>query len=334
MFVAITGASGVVGSAIVKRLSEENMRTRSIIRSAAAPGLLSPLKNSTEIVEADILDMAGLIKAVDGVDAVVHAAGLVSFNPRRKNRIFDINVQGTRNIVNACLVHNTNKLVHVSSVAALGKQKTGTIIDEDTRWISGTATSDYSHSKYLSELEVYRGQEEGLNVSIVNPSVVLAAGDGQRSSSRLLGYVWRQRPFFTDFQLNYVDARDVAEIVIRLLKGDFNGERFIANAGTVPVKKVFQLIAERFKKRAPGIRIPHALARAAARLEEIRTLISGGEPVISRQSLRLLNEEVVFENEKVKKVLGMEFQTLENTLDWCCDDFKNLSTAVALRGGH
>ncbi|HMJ71367.1 MAG TPA: NAD-dependent epimerase/dehydratase family protein [Cyclobacteriaceae bacterium] len=328
MLVGITGASGVVGSAIVRQLSQQNIKTRSIIRSAKTPGLLSSMKDLTEIAEADVLDMAGLIKAVDGVDAVVHAAGFVSFNPRRKNRIFDINVEGTRNVVNACLVHKTNKLVHISSVAALGKQRPGAIINEDSRWISGSATSDYSHSKYLSELEVYRGQEEGLNVSIVNPSVVLAAGDGQRSSSRLLGYVWRQRPFFTNFKLNYVDARDVAEIVTRILKdssGEFNGERFIANAGSVPVKKVFQLIAERLKKRAPGIHIPVGLAKAAARLEEIRTLITGGEPVISRQSVRLLREEVVFENAKAKKILGMEFQTLENTLDWCCDDFRTFN---------
>jgi nucleoside-diphosphate-sugar epimerase len=327
MLVGVTGASGVVGSTLVRELHQHNIKTRSIIRSAKTPGLLSSMKDITEIVEADVLDMAGLIASIEGVDAIVHAAGFVSFNPRRKNRIFDINVQGTRNVVNACLVHGTKRLVHISSVAALGKQRPGTIINEDSRWISGAATSDYSHSKYLSELEVYRGQEEGLNVSIVNPSVVLAAGDGQRSSSRLLGYVWRQRPFFTDFKLNYVDARDVAGIVIKLLKGnsnDFNGERFIANAGSISVKKVFQLIAERFKKRAPGIHIPVGLAKAAARLEELRTAITGGEPVISRQSVRLLREEVVFENAKAKEILGMEFQTLESTLDWCCNDFRTL----------
>jgi nucleoside-diphosphate-sugar epimerase len=327
MIIAVTGASGVVGSAIVRRLLRDNIQTRCIIRSAASPGLLSSIKEPIEIVESDVLDMAGLIEAIDGVDAVVHSAGYVSFNPRRKDRIFDINIQGTRNVVNACLVHGTKKLVHISSVAALGKQKPGTIIDEGSRWVSGAITSDYSHSKYLSELEVYRGQEEGLNISIVNPSVVLAAGDGERSSSRLLGYVWRERPFFTDFNLNYVDARDVAEIVVRLVEGnlkDFNGERFIANAGSVPIKKVFELIAERFKKRAPGIRISPALARTAARFEELRAAITGGEPAISRHSMRLLRDEVSFENVKAKKVLGMEFQTLENTLDWCCHEFRTL----------
>jgi dihydroflavonol-4-reductase len=309
MLVAITGASGVIGSVIAHNFSEKKIQTRTLPHS-----------------ECDILDMAGLIKAFEGVDVVVHAAGLVSFNPRQKNRLYDINVNGTRNVVNACLAQGTKKLIHISSVAALGKQKPGTIINEDTRWISGAATSDYSYSKYLSELEVYRGQEEGLNVSIVNPSIVLAAGDGRRSSSQLFGYVWRQRPFFTDFMLNYVDARDVAEMVGRLLHEGHNGERFIASAGTVPARKILQLVADRFKKRAPGIHIPPGVAGIAARFEELRTLITGGEPLISRQSVRLLREPVIFENAKAKKVLGMEFQTLENTLDWCCDAFRTLTT--------
>lgn len=309
MLVAVTGARGIVGSAIVEKLSEKNIQSRPILRA-----------------DCDILDMAGLIKSFEGVDAVVHAAGFVSFDPKKKNRLLDINVQGTRNVVNACLANGTRKLVHISSVAALGKQKAGTIIDENSRWISGAATSDYSHSKYLSELEVYRGQEEGLNVSIVNPSVVLSAGDGRRSSSQLFGYVWRQRPFYSDFAMNYVDARDVAEMVTRLLHSGHNGERFIASAGWAPASTIFQLVAQRFKKRAPGIRVPVGLAGTFARFEELRTLITGGEPLISRQSVRLLREQPVFENAKAKNILGMEFQTLENTLDWCCNGFLRNNT--------
>lgn len=326
MTVAVTGASGVVGSAIVKKLADNNIKTRSVIRSAANTGLLTPFKHATEIVEADVLDMAGLMKALEGVDVVIHAAGYVSFNPRKKDRLFNVNVEGTRNVVNACLADKTPRLIHISSVAALGRHRANSTINEDSRWVAGAITSDYSQSKYSSELEVYRGQEEGLNVSIVNPSVVLSAGDGLRSSSLLFGYVWRQCKFYTNYNLNYVDARDVAEVVARLLKGDFNGERFVASAGSAPIKEVFKLIAERLKKRAPGIHVPPVLAKAAARLEEFRAVVTGGEPAFTRQSVRLLREDVLFENTKAKKVLGMEFQTLESTLDWCCNNFQALNT--------
>jgi len=306
MTVAVTGANGVVGNVIVETLNNEKISVRRVVRP-----------------DTDILDMAGLIRAFEGADAVVHAAGLVSFNPRNKKKLFEVNVQGTRNVVNACLANGTKKLVHISSVAALGRHRAGTSVNEDSKWVSGMTVSDYAQSKYLSELEVFRGMEEGLNVSVVNPSVVLAAGDGRRSSSLLFGYVWRQRSLYTDFLLNYVDARDVSQIVVHLLRGDFNGERFIASGGSADAKKIFAEVASRFQKRAPSIVVPKALAQAAAWLEEFRSAITGSEPTISRQSLLAIREGVFFENSKAKKILGVEFQTLGNTLDWCCNLYKN-----------
>jgi dihydroflavonol-4-reductase len=308
MIVAVTGANGVVGSAIVDRLARENYTVKKIVRP-----------------ETDVLDMVGLVKAIEGVDAVVHSAGFVSFNPRNKRRLFDVNVQGTRNVVNACLTNKIKKLVHISSVAALGRHRNNTSINEETRWIQGMPVSDYAHSKYLSELEVYRGMEEGLEVSVVNPSVVLAAGDGKRSSSQLFGYVWRERKLYSDFILNYVDARDVAEIVVRLLHGNHNGEKFIASGGNIPLKNVLQEIARRFQKRAPSINVPAGLANTAAVLEEFRSAITGSEPTISRQSVRILREGLIFENAKAKRVLGIEFQSLEKTLDWCCEEYRSVN---------
>ena len=313
MNVAVTGAKGVVGSVIADYLEKENFSVRRVVRP-----------------EVDILDTVGLIRAFEDVDAVVHAAGLVSFNPRNKKKLFDLNVQGTRNVVNACLANGTEKLVHISSVSALGRahrqaehHRKTSVINEESRWLAGGQESDYAQSKYFSELEVFRGMEEGLNVSVVNPSLVLAAGDGQRSSSHLFVNVWRQRKLYTDFTVNYVDARDVSKIVTRLLQENHNGERFIASAGTATLKEVFQQVAKRFQKKAPSIALPPTLAGTAALLEEFRSRLIGSEPMITRQSVRALREPVIFENSKAKKILGVEFQSLENTLDWCCDLYKN-----------
>ncbi|MEJ0033267.1 MAG: NAD-dependent epimerase/dehydratase family protein [Bacteroidota bacterium] len=306
MIVAVTGANGVVGKVIVDTLNDEKITARPVVRP-----------------ETDILDMAGLIKAFEGVDAVVHAAGLVSFNPRNKKKLLDVNVQGTRNVVNACLANGTKKLVHISSVSALGKHRADSLVNEDSKWTPGLVASDYAQSKYLAELEVFRGMEEGLKVSVVNPSLVLAAGDGQRSSSHLFGYVWRQRRLYTDFTVNYVDARDVSKIVTRLLREDYNGQRFIASAGRATMKELFQKVAERFQKKAPSVLVPKNFASTAAWLEEFRSRLIGSEPMITRQSVRVLREAVTFENSKAKKILGIEFQSLENTLDWCCDLYKN-----------
>jgi dihydroflavonol-4-reductase len=318
MTVAVTGANGVVGSVIAQQLENEKIDVRRVVRPAN-----------------DILDMAGLIRIFEGVDAVVHSAGLVSFNSRNKKKLLDINVLGTRNVVNACLANGTKKLIHISSVSALGspsrsgpeqgRHRKNSSVNEENRWLAGTIASDYAKSKYLSELEVFRGMEEGLNVTVVNPSFVLAAGDGERSSSHLFGYVWRQRRLYTDVILNYVDARDVAKIVTRLLHENHNGERFIASAGTVALKEILQQVAHRFQKKAPSIAVPRRLAATAAWLEEFRSRLIGSEPMITRQSVRASREAVVFENAKAKSVLGVEFQSLENTLDWCCDVYRTVN---------
>ncbi len=289
MVVAVTGANGVVGSVIVDHLSRNSLTVKKVVRP-----------------ETDVLDIAGLMKAFEDVDTVVHSAGFVSFNPREKRQLYDVNVQGTRNVVNASLSAGVKKLIHISSVAAIERSVT-----------------DYGRSKYLAELEVYRGMEEGLKVSVVNPSVVLAAGDGRRSSSALFGYVWRERKFYTDFNLNYVDARDVADIVARLVREDHNGEKFIATAGTISLSAILREIARRFQKKAPSINVPIGLATIAAGLEELRASITRSEPMATRQSARALREKLIFQNEKVKQVLGTEFHSLEKTLDWCCAEYKN-----------
>lgn len=306
MVVAVTGANGTVGKVIADHLAKENFTVKKVVRP-----------------DTDILDMAGLMKAFEGADAIVHAAGFVSFNPRNKQKLLQVNVEGTQNVVNACLALGIKKLVHISSVAALGRHRKGTLINEETRWIQGMPASDYGLSKYLSELEVYRGMEEGMNVSVVCPSVVLAASDGIRSSSALFGYVWRERKFYTDFNVNYVDARDVAEMVTTLIRENFNGEKFIASAGVVPLSTLLREIARRFQKRAPSISVPVGFAIAAAWIEELRARITGSEPMVTRQSARTLREKLIFENKKAEKQLGFKFQSLEKTLDWCCDEYKN-----------
>ena len=306
MVVAVTGANGTVGKVIADHLTKEKFTVKKVVRP-----------------ETDILDMDGLIKAFEGVDVVVHSAGFVSFNPRNKQKLLDINVEGTKNVVNACLALGIKKLVHISSVAALGRHRKGSVINEETRWIQGMPASDYAVSKYLSELEVFRGMEEGMKVSVVCPSVVLAASDGVRSSSALFGYVWNQRKFYTDFNVNYVDARDVADIVTKLVRGNFNGEKIIACAGTVPLSTILREIARRFQKRAPSINVPIGFAIAAAWLEELRARITRSEPMVTRQSARTLREKLTFENKKAEKELGFQFQSLEKTLDWCCEDYKN-----------
>jgi dihydroflavonol-4-reductase len=323
---AITGSSGLLGSCVAIEAQKREMPFRALVREGRSHALTALGVEPSIVHEADILDMSALRKAFKGVDVVVHCAAQVSFNPRDKKKIYDVNVGGTSNVVNACLEQGVRKLIHVSSVAAFGRQKKSTVITEGARWIPGVKQTDYGESKYFAELEVYRGMEEGLQVMLVNPSVILAAADGFRSSSRFFSYAWAERPFFTDFSVGYVDVRDVVEMIFRLIDSSANGEKFIANAGQVGVGQLLKEIALRIKKTPPSIRLRGGFIECLAVAEDLRSWLTGSAPLISRQSLMLLKDAAVFDNAKAKTRLGIEFRTLEDTLDWCCAEFLTFTT--------
>jgi len=319
--IGITGANGLVGSFIAKKMMDERLPVAAIIRATSS---LDSLNGYTEKIirrEADVLDVPALIESLQGVDTVIHTAALVSFNPQRTKRIFDVNVEGTKNVVNACLTLGIPRLIHISSVTALGRVKGGHTIDEESKWVPSLLNSDYAESKYLAELEIYRGMEEGLDVALVNPSVVLAPTDWKKSSAQLFRYAWEENSFYTDGSLNYVDVRDVAEIVFRIYSSNPRGQKFIASAGVISYKDFFDRVGKRFNKKPPSVKVSRAAARLVATFEEIRSWLTGTEPMITRHTARMANETFHYNNQKAIDFLKMDFHPLEETLDWCCDQY-------------
>jgi nucleoside-diphosphate-sugar epimerase len=224
-------------------------------------------------------------------------------------------------VVNACLALGVRRLIHISSVAALGRINGVTAIDEESRWIASALNSDYAESKYLAELEVYRGMEEGLEVTLINPSVVLAPAHWNKSSAQLFRYVWEEKSFYVEGSLNYVDVRDVAEMVFRIYSSNLHGQKFIASAGTVSYKDFFDGVGKRFNKKSPSVKVSRWAAGFVARLEGIRSRLTGTEPLITRQTARIASETFHYNHQKAIDFLGMKFHSLEETLDWCCADY-------------
>jgi dihydroflavonol-4-reductase len=318
--IAITGASGLLGKFIIKRLVEEKLNVIAISR---LPVQLSDEFSSNLVSHraADITDPVALEDALKEATCVIHAAAFVSLNPRAQKKMFDTNVNGTKNVVDACLRLGIPKLIHISSVAAIGKPKGLKNITEESKWIAGSFNSIYAESKYLSEVEVYRGAEEGLSISIVNPSVILAPGDWNRSSAKLFKFVWDEKPFYTEGQFNYVDVRDVVEIIIHLYRNNYPGEKFIASAGSVTFLNFFQKVAARFKKRAPSVNIPSGAIGFLGALDAIRSRLTGSDPLIDRKALKTNRESFTYSNDKAVQTLKKQFRGLEETLDWCCTEY-------------
>lgn len=327
--VAVTGANGLLGSFIIRTLHERGIPCVAFKRESSDTSLLADLGEKVTWRTANLLDAVGLEEALHDVTAVIHAAAIVSFNPRKARDVIENNVQSTRNLVNECLAREIKTFIHVSSVAALGRQRNQRFVDETNQWVDNPMNTAYARSKYLSELEVFRAQEEGMRVAIVNPSLILAPGDWNRSSGKVFRYVWQEKKFYSDAYLNYVDVRDVADITVRLLNSNIGGERFILNAGSIHIRELFSKIGERFRKRAPEVRLSPFLLGILARLEGVRSLFTGKEPLITRETARLAGTEFVYGNAKIKNALSVEFQPIDETLDWCCqyylsrNSFKN-----------
>ena len=319
--VVVTGANGLLGSFVIRKLLEAREPFIALKRKNSDISLLKDIADQVMWNDVDILDAEATNDALHDAERVIHCAALVSFNPRDKKKLHEVNVVGTRNVVNSCIANRVKRLVHVSSIGAIGRQKNVFEADENEKWAVSPLNTDYGESKYLAELEVMRGREEGLDVVIVNPSVILGPGMPGRSSARIFSYVWKGRRFYMDGKINYVSATDTAEIIYRLLSEGESGERFIASAGMVPLGSLMEKIALNFGKRPPSIRLNTRLLTVLAWVEKLRSGISGAQPLVTRESVRSLSSPVHFRNVKVKKALNFEFQSIDETLEWCCETY-------------
>ncbi|MBX2969740.1 MAG: NAD-dependent epimerase/dehydratase family protein [Cyclobacteriaceae bacterium] len=319
--IAVTGANGLLGSFVIRKLYEANVPVVAIKRNNSDTSLLADL-NTLTWRTADILDPISLQEALEGVSGVIHCAAMVSFNPRDEKKLMQVNVEGTKNVVDACHVSGVTRLLHVSSVAALGRQKNQTHISESNMWIDSPYNTMYGQSKYKAELEVFRGQEEGLKTIIINPSVILSRGNWDRSSAQLFKYVWRQRPFYSEGSFNYVDVRDVANQIHQLFFSEFEGERFISNAGSITIKDFFQKLAVLLNKKAPAIKVSKPVLKVLALAELWRSYLTGSTPLITRETARGADTHFSYSSDKIKKALRCEFQTIDQTLGWCAEFYR------------
>lgn len=328
MNILVTGATGLVGGAIVNELLLNGHHVIALYRSGSDRTNNPYNAADVEWREADLLDIVALRDALKNVDRVFHTAATVSFVPKHQQQMFDINVTGTANLVNLCLEQGIQKFCHISSVAALGqpdskKQIAGlqTDINESNLWGESSDNSNYAKTKYLAELEVWRGVAEGLNAVIVNPSVILGEGDWTRSSTQLFKYVYNQNLFYTEGYINYVDVVDVARISCKLIFSDIHSERFILNGGRISYKDFFEKIANAMNRKKPTVKVSKSMAAIIWRIEAVRTWLMGTNPLITKETARSAYKNVLFKNDKIQQTLNYSFIPLDTSIKRICQSF-------------
>ena len=317
--ILVTGATGLIGSQVCKLLKEQSLPFIALKRTNSRTALCADI--DINWVDGDILDIVTLEELMQGVDTVIHCAGMVSFDKKEVEEMMNINVIGTQNIVNCCLGSGVSNLIHVSSVAALGRGNGGEIVTEKTQWVDCSLSTNYAKSKYLSEVEIWRGKSEGLNICSVNPSIVLAAGDGQRSSSKLLQYVWEEHNFYVNKQLHFVDVRDVASAILKIYKENAWGKRYILSQGGITYKTLFQELAKRLGKKMPRWNIAIKYLRIVAFLSKIFSFMFNKPTLISNELIKSMKGELSYSSDKIREDLQFEFMDLNDTFDWVTTEF-------------
>lgn len=314
----LTGATGLVGSFVAKQLVGEGYTLKCLIRPNADRKLLADIQHNIVFVEGDIMDISLLREYLVGVDCIVHCAAVISYCSSKQNLMFNTNVIGTANLVNAALECGVRKIVHVSSIAALGRKEGVTKINENSKWEESPYNTGYGRSKYLAELEVWRGSEEGLQVSIVNPSIILGAGDTSKSSTKLFDYVYRENSFYTSGYMNYVDVRDVATAIATLVREDHPEEQFILNGGTISFKNFFEKIAHQLHKKPPHIRANKFILSIGWRLSAIYYFFTKKEPTLTKETSRISKFHYEYVAEKSIEKLKLKYTPLEESIRWTC----------------
>jgi dihydroflavonol-4-reductase len=318
--VLVTGGTGFLGAYIIKELVERGYRVRAIRRSNKLPFYIpQAILGKVEWVPGDLLDTPGLEEAMEGMDAVIHAAARVSFSGKERRELFRTNIEGTANVVNSALAQNVRRFLYISSVSALGRTAHGERISEEKKWEDSKWNTQYAISKFHGEMEVWRGIGEGLPAVIVNPATILGYGDWDTSSCAIFKSVFREFPWYTNGVNGFVDVNDTARAAVALLESSVTGERFILNGDNWSYRKLFNSIAAGFGKKQPTREATPFLAGIAWRLEKIKSLFPGHPPLLTRETARVAQGNTLFENSKILGQLpGFTFTNLETTIGEAC----------------
>lgn len=320
--ILVTGATGLVGSHLLIQLLENDKSVKAMFRSEQGKLRVKSVFDSykkTELFEkiqwikADIVNIPSLEIAFQNITKVFHCAALISFDPKDEAKLRKINIEGTANIVNCCLEFKIEKLCYVSSIAALGDLAPHeTIITEDCEWNPEKPHSDYAISKYGAEIEVWRAQEEGLSIVIVNPGVILGPLFWTDGSGEIYQKVKKGVPFYTKGSCGFVSVADVVRAMILLMESNIQGEKFTVISENKTYQELLFTIADILKVKRPKYYANSFLTRIASKIDWLISTLFFKKRMLSKQINQSLHTVETYNNQKIIEALQFEFEEIDS----------------------
>ncbi|KAF0239188.1 MAG: nucleoside-diphosphate-sugar [Prolixibacteraceae bacterium] len=325
----VTGGTGLVGAHLLFELTSAGKRVKALKRETS--NLQQVLKtfsyysetpqelfNLIAWVDGDILDYFSLEKLLEGVTEIYHCAAIVSFNTNERQKMITNNVEGTSNLVNAAIENGVKKICHVSSIAALGRLGDHQLVTEQTNWVPTKKISGYSESKFFSEVEIWRGIEEGLDAVIVNPSIIFGPANWDTGSAKMFKTIWDGMKFYTKGVTGYVDAKDVARAMI-LLMDETNFEtaknqRYLLNAENVSFQNVFCQVADALEKPRPKYFASNFMLKLLWRVAKFAGWITGKPSALTRDVVANSNTVNNFDGSKIVKQFNFNYLPISESI--------------------
>lgn len=330
--ILVTGGTGLVGSHLLFKLTQKGHDIRAIFRNdkkiEAVKHVFSYYTDNVdayfskiEWVEGDITDIPKLTEAFHGITHVYHCAAFISFDPNHYHSLRQINIEGTANVVNLCISNSIEKLCYASSIAAVGGEPSGALITEESSWSKDDDHSVYAITKYGAEMEVWRACQEGLDVVIVNPGIIIGPGFWRFGSGSFFNRIYKGLKYYTTGTSGYVFVDDVVNIMTLLMDGSITNERYIVIAENLSFQSFFTKIAKALNVEAPKKKASPLLLQIAWRMDWLRSVVKGKHRRLVRHSVNSIQTIRNYDNSKIKHDLNYEFNSVDSAISLTSQHF-------------